>query len=48
MKKQYPDDYWPPKPYGRCEQCGYETKAYDKRWQALCPEHWQALIGASR
>ena len=41
---QYPSDYWPPKPYGKCEVCGAETRAYDKRWQVRCPKHWQELI----
>lgn len=42
MKNQYPEDYHPPNA-GKCEVCGYPTKAYDPRWTVRCPEHWQAL-----
>lgn len=42
MKAQYPSDFNPPN-VGKCEVCGCATKAWDPRWLARCPEHWQAL-----
>lgn len=39
-KDQYPNDYNPPM-RGKCEQCGYVTRGWGKKWLALCPKHWQ-------
>lgn len=52
---QYPSDFNPAN-RGRCRwplhaavklgagPCGVETKANDRRWLDLCPNHWQALF----
>lgn len=31
-----------------CEECGTQTRSYDKRWQELCPTHWQELMRMPR
>ena len=41
-KNQYPDDF-NPQNRGKCEVCGYVTRAYDPVWLTLCPKHWQEL-----
>lgn len=42
-KSQYPKDFNPPN-QGTCDICGCVTKAYDPRWLARCPLHWQELL----